>query len=197
MKQTIRLETFETNSSSYHTLSIYKNSSIPKPREIIKGEDLVINTKIPKKTIGYTESYSFIGITTYNKAQMVLRFMGYKLENQLDNLVDEKEYLNEHGYWDHEKRNVCFEKVFYKAPLIQAFVKAIKKFIGEDKNVTIEFTCSSSPFIDQVSDEAESVADLFRVNEDDLTNVNLMADKFYEIIFNDDFVMEEVCESNE
>lgn len=42
MRQTIRIKTFETNSSSYHTLSIYYSKDKPKQKQIIKGQDLVI-----------------------------------------------------------------------------------------------------------------------------------------------------------
>lgn len=199
MIQKFRLKTFETNSSSYHTLSIYRNSNRPKPKEIIRGQDLIVNTKIPYKTIGGTESYSFVGIGSYVKAQMVLRFMGYQLEDQIEELVDEKEYTNENGYWDHEKRDECLKKVFYDAPLIQAFVKAIKRFIGQDQKVIIEFTQRSCPFIDCISDDDEYTYDTFGISKEDYENNNIdkIADRFYDVIFDDDIEMSEECESNE
>lgn len=197
MKQTIRFNTFETNSSSYHTLSIYRKSGVPKPQEIVKGYNIIINTEIPKKTIGYTDSYSYIGVTTYNKAQMVLRFMGYALERQLDELINEKDYTNEDGKWNWDRKRELEKEAFYKAPLIQAFVKAIKKYIGEDKDVFIAFTDTTSPYIDIVGDEDKTTSEIFGVKDEDLTNVDLMAERFYEIIFEADYIMEEVCESNE
>ena len=75
MKQTIRIKTFETNSSSYHTLSIYYSKDKPKQKQIIKGQDLVIDTSIAYKTIGYTESYNYVAYNSYTKAQLVLRFI--------------------------------------------------------------------------------------------------------------------------
>lgn len=198
MKQTIRFQTFETNSSSYHTLSIYRNSTRPAPKQIVRGQDLVIDTRIPYKTIGDTSSYSFVGIGSYTKAQMVLRFMGYKLEDQINDLVnEEEEYTDENDHWNWDKKSELEKEKFYDAPLIQAFVKAIKKFIGNDQKVIIEFNQRSCPFIDQVSDDGEYTYNLFNVNESDLENVDIMADKFYDIIFDDDIEMSEECESNE
>ena len=95
MKQTIRIKTFETNSSSYHTLSIYNSKEKPKQKEIVKGQDLVIDTKINYKTIGYTDSYSYVAYNSYTKAQLVLRFIGSVIEEQLRDIVDCKEYSDE------------------------------------------------------------------------------------------------------
>ena len=196
MKQTIRFWTFETNSSSYHTLSINKRSNKPKKREIIKGEDLIINNHIDYKTIGCTESYSFIGTSSYEKAQMVLRFMGFELENYFDELEElEPLYRDEDGCRDWDKYEKVFKEHFYEMPLIKAFVNAIKRYIGEDKNVTIEFNNSDDPYIETVDDECTSPSELFSV--DDLTDVEVLTDVFYDIIFNDDIEMTEECDSNE
>ena len=196
MKQSIRIETFETNSSSYHTLSINKKSDKPKPRQIIKGQDLVINNHIDYKTIGYTESYNFVGTGSYEKAQMVLRFMGYEPENYFDKQEELKPlYKDEDGYRNWNKYEKVFKEHFYEIPLIKAFVNAIKRYIGEDRNVTIEFNSSDEPYIEIVSDEGVSTSDLFGV--DDLTDIEKLTDTFYNIIFNDDIEMVEECQSNE
>lgn len=197
MKQTIREKCFETNSSSYHTLTIQKiKNDIPR-KEIKKGEDLIINEKITYKTIGYTESYCYIGRSTYEKAQLVLRFMGYVLEEQLDALVDRDSYENSDGSWDYEKRNSIMKEKFYEAPLIKAFVKAIKRYIGEDFNVIIEFSQEYPPFIETVGDESKSLYELLEINKEDLNNVDILTDKFYNIIFDNSIEMIEECESNE
>ena len=197
MKQTIREKCFETNSSSYHTLTIQKiKDDIPR-KEIEKGKDLIINEKIVYKTIGYTESYCYIGRSTYEKAQLLLRFMGYELEDQLDELVDRDSYQNTDGSWDYEERNSLIKDKFYEAPLIKAYVKAIKRYIGEEFNVRIEFSQKYPPFLETVCDEGKSLYDLFGVNKEDLTNFDLLADRFYDIIFNPEIEIIEECESNE
>ena len=198
MKQSIRIETFETNSSSYHTLSIRKVSEKPIKREIVVGQDLVINNHINYKTIGWTESYSFIGTSSYEKAQLILRFIGYYLDDAFDDIEELKPlYEDEKGNWNIDKRRQAFKDHFYEFPLIQAYVKAVKRFIGEDKNVIIEFNEHSSPYIESVDDENKSTYEIFGVAEEDLSDVNKMTDVFYNIIFNPDVEMIEECESNE
>lgn len=197
MKQTIRIQTFETNSSSYHTLSIYNSKEKPKQKEIVKGQDLVINTKINYKTIGYTESYNYVAYNSYTKAQLVLRFISSVIEEQLRDIVDCREYSDERGSWVWDKKNELEKSVFYRVPVVEAFVKAIKRYIGEDRYVTIEFTNRNAPFIDYVFDECKSISEIFGVEEKDLSDVNIMTEVFYNVIFNDEIEMCEECESNE
>lgn len=197
MKQTIRIKTFETNSSSYHTLSIYYSKDKPKQKQIIKGQDLVIDTSIAYKTIGYTESYNYVAYNSYTKAQLVLRFMGRVIEEQLRDIVDCKEYSDERGNWIWDKKNELEKSVFYRVPVVEAFVKAIKRYIGEDRYVVIQFTERSAPFIDYVCDEGKSVSEIFGTEEKNLSDVNIMTEVFYNVIFNDEIEMSEECESNE
>lgn len=197
MKQTIRVETFETNSSSYHTLSIYYSKDKPKQKQIIKGQDLVIDTSIAYKTIGYTESYNYVAYNSYTKAQLVLRFIGRVIEEQLRDIVDCKEYSDERGNWIWDKKNELEKSVFYRVPVVEAFVKAIKRYIGEDRYVVIQFTERSAPFIDYVCDEGKSVSEIFGTEEKNLSDVNIMTEVFYNVIFNDEIEMSEECESNE
>ena len=197
MKQTIRIKTFETNSSSYHTLSIYYSKDKPKQKQIIKGQDLVIDTSIAYKTIGYTESYNYVAYNSYTKAQLVLRFIGRVIEEQLRDIVDCKEYSDERGNWIWDKKNELEKSVFYRVPVVEAFVKAIKRYIGEDRYVIIQFTERSAPFIDYVCDEGKSVSEIFGTEEKNLSDVNIMTEVFYNVIFNDEIEMSEECESNE
>lgn len=197
MKQTIRIKTFETNSSSYHTLSIYYSKDKPKQKQIIKGQDLVIDTSIAYKTIGYTESYNYVAYNSYTKAQLVLRFIGRVIEEQLRDIVDCKEYSDERGNWIWDKKNELEKSVFYRVPVVEAFVKAIKRYIGEDRYVVIQFTERSAPFIDYVCDEGKSVSEIFGTEEKNLSDVNIMIEVFYNVIFNDEIEMSEECESNE
>ena len=197
MKQTIRIKTFETNSSSYHTLSIYYSKDKPKQQEIIKGRDLIIDTKITYKTIGYTESYNYVAYNSYTKAQLVLRFIGRVIEEQLEDMIDSKEYSDERGNWIWDKKNELEKSVFYRVPVVEAFVKAIKRYIGEDRYVSIQFTERSAPFIDYVYDESKSISEIFGVEESSLSNVDIMSEVFYNIIFNNEVEMSEECESNE
>lgn len=199
MKQVIRDNVFETNSSTYHTLTIRKINYDTKGREIEKGRDLIINNSeiVKTKFPTWSESYVSTARSTYEKAQLVLRFMGYELENQLDELVDKKEYSDDQGNWLHNKRDELFKSRFYDTPLIQGFVKAIKRYIGEDRRVIIEFNDDWTPYIEIVSDEAKSIYEIFNINKEDLTNAEKLADIFYNIIFNPDVEMIEKCESNE
>ena len=197
MRQTIRIKTFETNSSSYHTLSIYYSKDRPQQKEIIPGRDLIIDTKINYKTIGYTESYRYVAYNSYTKAQLVLRFIGRVIEEQLEDLVDEKEYSDKNGNWDWKKKNELEKNFFYSTPIIKAFIKAIKKYIGEENTVYIQLTETSSPFIDSVYDESKSVDEIFGTEEKNLSDVNIMTEVFYNVIFNDEIEVCEECESNE
>ena len=87
MKQVIRKNTFETNSSSYHTISIIKNSNLKDKLKVIKpNEDLVIDTDINIDYLGDTSSYVFTARTNYERAQVLLRYLASELDNQLDEL---------------------------------------------------------------------------------------------------------------
>ena len=193
MKQTIRVETFETNSSSYHTLSIKKVQNITDECKIIEqNKDLVIDANIHYKTIGYTDSYSYTARTNYEKAQLVLRFLGSALEDQLeDSLTDEEKALQYEA-----KMNTLKEK-FYDTPLIKAFINAIKKYIGETHSVTIVLDKGYTPFYDVVYDSNYYTYEIFNVSKDDLVDIDVMADIFYNIIFTNDYEITEECESNE
>lgn len=200
MKQTIRENCFETNSSSYHTLTIQKiKGDIPR-REIEKGKNLIINNaEINKvKLISWSESYKCVARSSFEKAQLVLRFMGYEIDNQLSELVDENDYRNPNGSWNREKRDELMKKAFYDTPLVKAFINAIKRYIGQDYNVVIEFNEDWSPYIIGVSDEGKSFKELFGLSdESDINDVEKMTEIFYNIIFDPNTEMIEECESNE
>lgn len=184
MKIYIRENTFETNSSSTHSLSINKS----KPIEIKKDKDVCIDPKIDIHYIGGTSCYVHTSKGSYAKAQSVLRFMGYELEEQLDDLIQDQE-------WETTTiRNKILKEKLYEAPMIKAFVKAIKKYIGEEYNVTI-VTQDEYQIIETVIDYDKSVAQIFGVT--DLTDVDTLADRFYEIIFDDNIEITEECESND
>lgn len=198
MKQTIRFETFETNSSSYHSLSISHVSEQPKPLEIEKDKDLTVNTKINVKYIGYTESYCFTAKGSYEKAQLILRFIAGMLENQFEEVVDEKLYIDENGHWNLEKRDQVFKDNFYNLPLIKAYVNAIKQYIGDNHEVKFEFNGKWIPFLDMVSDDAKANYEVFNLqNKDDLKNVEIMTRVINDAIFNPNIEITEECESNE
>lgn len=196
MKQTIRENCFETNSSSYHTLTVREIKEDISRKEIEKGKDLIISDKIYYKTIGGTDSYCFVGRSTYEKAQLLIRFMGSTINNQLTELVDKDLYVDINGNWNHDKRSDEFKKVFYNAPIVEAYVNAIKRYIGEDKNVIIGFTKDYPPFVEEVFDEGAYFYEVIHVQEEDLANVDKMADVFYNIIFNPSMEVIEECESN-
>ena len=112
-------------------------------------------------------------------------------------IVDCKEYSDERGNWIWDKKNELEKSVFYRVPVVEAFVKAIKRYIGEDRYVVIQFTERSAPFIDYVCDEGKSVSEIFGTEEKNLSDVNIMTEVFYNVIFNDEIEMSEECESNE
>ena len=206
MKQCIRVETFETNSSSYHTLAIVNTKNLREEhREIIKGQDLEITSNVKRETLGWSESYQYIAKSNYEKAQCILRFIAFDVEHQLDKMIDESEYtnINEPKFTDDgcynlnrfnfNRKQILKNERFYDVPLIKAFINAIKRYIGEEYKVII----IEGNALDGISDEEKSLEDLFNVSEDDLKNVEIMTDKFYDIIFNPDYVIREDCESNE
>ena len=191
MKQVIRKNTFETNSSSYHTISIIKNSNLKDKLKVIKpNEDLVIDTDINIDYLGDTSSYVFTARTNYEKAQVLLRYLASELDNQLDELFEKtgKDL-------SYNERQLWYKEHFYETPLIKAFIKAIKKYIGEDNEVEIKLTKSYSPFIEQIWDEATSFDEAIGVQ--DLNDVDLVSSVLYSYIFEDDFLIRESCESNE
>lgn len=198
MKQNIRLQTFETNSSSYHTLSIIKKTNNDFDLKTIeKGKDLVIDTYIAYKKLHYTESYNFVARTNYEKAQLCLRFLASEIEDQIDDLSDDSFY-KVNGKIDYFKMHEYEKQLFSKTKIVQAFVKAIKRYIGEDRNVKIELSLDWSPFIHCVTDEAKDVVELFGLkSHDDLESVSKLSNILYKIIFDDKYQMTEECESNE
>lgn len=191
MKQIIRKNTFETNSSSYHTISIIKNNNLKDKLKVIKpNEDLVIDTDIDVDYLNDTSSYVFTARTNYERAQVLLRYLASELDDQLDELfekTDKDVSYDERQLWDKEH--------FYELPLIKAFIKAIKKYIGEDYKVEIKLTKDYSPFIEQIWDEATSFDEAIGVQ--DLNDVDLVSSVLYTYIFTNDFLIRETCESNE
>ena len=92
--------------------------------------------------------------------------------------------------------NTLKEK-FYDTPLIKAFINAIKKYIGETHSVTIVLDKGYTPFYDVVYDSNYYTYEIFNVSKDDLVDIDVMADVFYNIIFTNDYEITEECESNE
>ena len=194
MKQTIRINCFETNSSSYHSLSI----NIVKPTdEIIPGKDLTISSKINIRYIGDTSSYVYVARGSYEKAQLILRFISGEVEEQVDALIDDTEWKNgsdDFNHYDWDRLYELRKAHIYEIPLIKAFVKKIKDYIG-DYNVNIEL--SKSGTLESVYDSNKSIYDILNVTGDDLNNVDTMSNLFKDYIFNNNIEIVEECESNE
>lgn len=200
MKQNIRLQTFETNSSSYHTLSILKLSDKPNNQHKIieKGQDIRINTDIKYKKIGYTESYSYTAQTNYQKAQVLLRIIAGYIDYEIMNKINSDDWHDgefKAPNWDKYKK--IFIDYLFKEPTIIAFIQAIQRYIGQDNKVEIEFNRESSPYLDTVSDDTKDIYEVLGIREDDLNNIQVLTDKFYDIIFSDEYEVTEECESNE
>ncbi len=127
MKQVIRIETFETNSSSYHSISIRRKSDAEKEvlEEIEFGKVTTLTGKIKYKTIGYTESYCFTSRTKLDKANMLCRYISARMD---DLIYDLPEYDELSNIKDDKERKEARRQLGLNQPLFTALVKAIKNY---------------------------------------------------------------------
>lgn len=193
MKQCIRVETFETNSSSYHTISIRRKSDKEKLEEIEVGKETVLTGKIKYKTIGCTESYSFVSRTKLDKANMLCRYISAAMNSWLDECSDYDNYIDEAK--DSDERKLRKREVGLKQPLFTALEKAITNYT----NSPVVFDFSKSPrwdyWFDPIYDECKDLSDI--IGTRDYKNEEKLIEAYTNIIFNDDIELVEECESNE
>lgn len=175
MKQVIRENCFETNSSSEHTITIC-NINEYKYKEIPKGQNLIIFPYDHDKK-GYSYTYTSRG--NYEKAQLLLSTLGYEIEKQLYDVVP---YDENRDYDDIRKER---RQNFYNVPIVVAYVNALKRYIGEEYTVDILFTSDNVPFIDYVSFE-ETTESILGIEKKDLTDIEKLTDLFYKIIFDNE-----------
>ena len=193
MKQTIRIETFETNSSSYHSISIRKKSDKKVLQEIEVGKETILTGKIDYKTIGYTESYSFVSRTKLDKANMLCRYISAVMQSWLDECDDYDEYINNGA--DSDERRARRKEVGLKQPLFTALKKAITNYT----NAPVNFDFSKAPkwedWFESVYDESKDLSDIIGIS--DYSNEEKLVEAYSRVIFDDDLEIIEECESNE
>ena len=195
MKQTIRPKTFETNSSSYHSITIRKKKDNMPKDNIVKGKPTKLSGKVDIKTIGYTSSYQYISTNALDKANMLLRYMGSDIEcrwiydqEAYDKLCDTIRY-NEPGYKE------AYIEILKDYKPLQVMLKVISEYTGEE--TTVDFSHPASPYIDTVCDENKGLDDLLDLNGSEMEDEDMLHAALNWVIFNDDVEIIEECESNE
>ena len=193
MKQTIRLKTFETNSSSTHSISIcgkYDKAKIT--------FDKFKNTKIVDLDFGNIKkiyqgylSYIIEAETDYEKAAFLLTMMGNDIEDELYDLVKPADVS------DFDEREELRKSKFYEVSYVKALINAIKKTLGEDWNINVIFNSRCSPFISTNTDSNYSTYNILGLSEDQYKNIECLTNKLNEIIFNPDVIIKYVYEGND
>ena len=193
MKQTVRFETFETNSSSYHSVSIHRKSFKEEPKlwEIIVGQPTELDGVIKYKTIGCTSSYTYTSRTKLDKANMLLRLLDGTIN---DWVWETEEYKNLPEGMSYEDKKVEKRKIALNCPILLAMKEVIQEYTQSD--VTFKFTnTSSGDFFPSVYPEDFDIETDLGVY--DIENMEQLTTAFKKIIFDDDFEITEDCESNE
>lgn len=192
MRQTIRVETFETNSSSYHSVSIHRKSfkEEQRPLELEINKPTVLDGKIEYKTIGYTSSYTYTSRTKLDKANMILRL----LDGEINDWVWETEEYNNlpegMPYYDKKEEK---RKIALKCPILLAMKEVIEEYTQSE--VTFKFTDQGGDFFPAVYPEDFDIKTDLDIH--DIESMEQLTKSFKKVIFDDDFEITEECESNE
>lgn len=195
MKQTIRIETFETNSSSYHSISITRKSDKAKEKlqEIEVGKTTILTGRIKYKTIGDTSSYTFTSRTKLDKANMLCRYISAKVDSIIYDLPEYDDYIAKAT--SDEERKDRRREVGLNQPLFTALVKAITNYT----NASVEYDFSHSDrwddWFEPVYAECEDLSDI--IGTDEYDNEEILIEAYTKVIFDDDLEITEECESNE
>ena len=191
MKQTVRFETFETNSSSYHSVSIHRKSfkeeRIP---EFEIGKPVALDGVIEYKTIGYTSSYTYTSRSKLDKANMILRLIDGEIEEWV---WDTEEYNSLPESMSYEDKRKKKKEIALKCPLLIAMKQVVEEYIQAE--CTFKFTDRNGDFFPAVYPEDFDIETNLEI--DDIENIERVAKSFKKYIFNDDFEITEECESNE
>lgn len=193
MKQVIRIETFETNSSSYHSISIRRKSDAEKEvlEEIEFGKITTLTGKIKYKTIGYTESYCFVSRTKLDKANMLCRYISAKMD---DLIYDLPEYDKLSDFKSDAERKQARIKLGFSQPLFTALQKAIGNYTKAD--VVFEPNANTwNDWFEPIYGEDNDLYDI--IGTEDFTNEDVLIEAYTKVIFDDDLEIIEECESNE
>lgn len=195
MKQTIRISTFETNSSSYHSISIHKVGNGPKLTDIEIGKPTVLDGKINYKTIAYTDSYTFTSRTKLDKANMLCRYFGYTVEDWAAEQpgYDEKVGKLPYGY----DRVMALREFGLNCPLLTAIKKVIEEYT--DSVVIFKFADNKyEPFFeDRHMDNDYYLYEILQIKKENLFNEDVLMNRFKNIIFNDEIEITEEYSCNE
>lgn len=194
MKQTIRIETFETNSSSYHSISIRRKSDMQKEKfeEIEIGKVTTLTGNINYKTVGYTQSYSFVSRTKLDKANMLCRYISARMDDLVYELPEYNNYIDKASTY--EERRTRKREVGLKQPLFTALKKAITKYTNAD----VEFNFNGNDWNDwfePIFAEDADLSDIIKTKEYD--NEEVLIEAYTKVIFDEDIEIIEECESNE
>ena len=182
MKQVIRIETFETNSSSYHSISIRRKSDAEKEvlEEIELGKVTTLTGKIKYKTIGYTESYCFTSRTKLDKANMLCRYISAQMDELIYDLPGYDELSN---IKDDAERKQARTKLGFSQPLFTALQKAISNYTKAD--VVFEPNADSwNDWFYPVWGEDADLYDIIGTKETE--NEDVLVEAYTKVIFDDD-----------
>lgn len=195
MKQKIRYRTFETNSSSYHTITIYKESEDKEVlQELEIGKPVTLTGKIKVSYIGSTESYAYVSKTKLDKANMLLRYISTELDEWLRSQEDnDSEYAKKLEGKDYLHQTIIKREKLLECPLLTALKKVIEEYIQNE--VTFKF--SDLEYFELVWDEAKSLDEILNIDRQLIFDEKTLISKYKEIIFNEDIKIKEECESNE
>lgn len=196
MKQTIRYSTFETNSSSYHTITIGKRKDKGPLDDIVKGNPTMLSGIIKPKHIGYTSSYSHISRNKLEKANMLLRYIAAQIDYTW--IYDQEAYdqlCDKYKYHDPEYREEYIKIIENYLPL-KTLKKVISDYTGEETIINYR-TDIGSPYIEVISDDNQDLADLLGLHESEMEDEDLVYAAISWIVLNDEVEITEECESNE
>ena len=186
MKVTIRYNTFETNSSSYHTVTISEKPTNLRYTLLEDMKQILLDGNFRRDCIGSTGCYSTTAITNYEKANMILAI----LVSDIERYVDEK--LDYSG--TKEEKMECA----LNSPYVKILMNAINRRV--DAPIEIRFVDTYN-FVDHaIYDEDSSLDDFLNLPEvEEIDDVDLTPciDKMEELIFNDSIDLKIDYETND
>lgn len=220
MKQTIRFSTFETNSSSYHTLTIRKVKPIIE--ENTAGNDLIIENV---NQGNYNRTWEFN--TPVTKLKSLLNFLARHIEDQAEELFRKNDpryrqskshtekrlnpnydqnktgyyYEQYHNYHVTDDEGFCFynldaeerQKSFNNTPIVKTLTKLIKDKLN--KNLILKYNGIDSFYSDCFD---QYMTDLKKGSKiEDFEKEEFLYNLFEDILFNNEVILEHECETNE
>lgn len=196
MKQTIRNNVFETNSSSYHTITIGKIKNREPLDNIVKGNPTMLSGIIKPKHIGGTSSYIHTSRNKLEKANMLLRYIAAEIDyTWIYNQKAYDELCDKYRYHDPEYREEYIKIIENYLPL-KILKKVISDYTGEETIINYR-TDIGSPYIEVISDDNQDLASLLSLHDSEMEDEDLLYAAISWIVLNDEVEITEECESNE